>query len=351
MSENKKGLADYYMRPQFDQMVADTTNKSKMGESCRISDLEPIFCWMPGFLAGFTGTANHGKTTVVMFLMLIKSVIDGSKWGIWTPEMIVSIKKEGRIQRSAFHVYNLLIHAYTGVQPLKLMEQDMDKYMDALAFIQAHFFIIDTDRDKGHETVRETFRQMHDELGIFGWLIDSFKNLRYDESGGTKDRVLQDIVDDFKYMTLETNTCGNFILHPRSMKERDLRKNGTLKGPYKVITQHDLLGGSVWDNSLDSIYSWYRQNIHDDPNSPDGTFICLKQKMQELTNKRGEFDRIIYDFDRNRFYFSGITPIDGSVVDKRFMKGAPTQTQAFDMKSRMNGKKQPPIVNSDTVPF
>lgn len=352
-NEDKKKvlLSDVYLRPKFEEQVSNTMDNPKKALRGGITDIDKIFCWMPGFIAGYAGMPKKGKTTFTMFLMLVLSVIDGKKWALWSPEMIVSMKKDGKVIRSADYIYNLLIKALTGIDPLKLVTEDMDKYMEAFEFVKEHFYVIDTVRDNSPGTLIEAFRQAYYELGIFGWMADSFKNINYEEGKGTKDRALQYVVDDFKYMTIETDTCGCFILHPRGMKERELRKNGTLKGPYKVITQHDLLGGSVWDNSLDTLYSWYRQNIHDDANDPAGTLICINQKMQENTNKPGEFDGILYDIDKNRFYFSGICPLDGSVIDKRFMKTVTTQTQAFDMKSRMNGKKQTPPIITDEVPF
>lgn len=310
-----KSLKDYYLRPSIESVILDYEYGVKHGEPCRISELDKIYCYMPGFLSGFTGLANMGKSTWKLFLMLVKSKIDDVKWGIWSPEMIISTKRGNKIERSPIHLLNTLVHAYTGMNPFKHKGQQipMDQYMEAYEWVENHFFIIDTGRDNHYKTVLEAMRMLFYEYGIYGWLIDPWKNLIVNESGSTKDRVLQYALEDFKWMALETNTCGDFILHPKSMKERDLRKNGTLKGAYRVITQHDLLGGSVWDNSLDSIYSYYRQEIHDDPNSPWASFYCLKQKMQELTTKRGEYDNIYYEADKNRFYFNGVCPLDGSV--------------------------------------
>ncbi len=324
-----------YLPPSIEEMSLDFKKGVKTGESCRISDLEPLLCWMTGFLRGLTGLPNQGKSTLELFLMLVKSVIDGKKWVIWSPEMIISIKKKDKsIKRSASHLYNILIHAHAGENPYKHKPNQMsfDKWLASKEFIQEHFYIIDTERDNKPETVINEIREHCKEFPIYGWLVDPFKNLDYDGSKGTTtDRVLRNVLDEFKLLAMETNTCGTFVLHPKSMKERDLRKNGTLKGPYKVITQHDLLGGSIWDHSLDSIHSYYRQNIHDDRNSPDGSLYCLRQKMQEITNKCGEYDQIYFDDRTGRFYFNGVCPIDGS---RRVGTQADIKFNPFDKKKK-----------------
>lgn len=339
-----KTLADYYLRPKVESLYIEYEEGVKTGEPCRISALDKIFCYMPGFLSGTTGLANHGKTTYKLFLMLVKAVVDGKKFGIWSPEMIIAKKSGNKVERSANQIINILVHSLTGLNPYKHKGKQLswDEYMTAYEFVENHFFIIDTERDRKHMTVLEAFRMLYYEYGIYGWSIDSWKNLEIDEGKSTKDRVLQYAIDDFKYMAMETNTVGDFILHPKSMKERDLRKNGTLKGPYRVITQHDLLGGSIWDNSLDSIHSYHRQDIHDDPNSPWGSFYCLKQKMQEITNKRGSFENIYFDEVRNRFYFNDVCPIDGSL---RYAK----QTD-LDLKKRYEKKEEKVKENSAGYP-
>lgn len=307
-------LDHYYLRASPEEMILTYDKGDKIGEPCRISDLDKIYCYMPGFLTGTTGQPNHGKTLVKLFMMLVKSIVDGKKWVIDSPEMIVSTRRNGKIQRSPIYLIKLLIHAYTGKNPYKHkgIQLPMEEYMAAYEFIEQHFYFIDTGKDRHYKTILKVFRRFYDAYGIYGWLIDPWKNIDYEETGSTKDRVLQKVLDEFKYFAMETDTCGDFILHPKNMKERELRKNGTLKGQYKVITQHDLLGGSVWDNSLDSIYSYYRQEIHDDPNSPLGSLYLLKQKMQDLTTQKGEYDQIYYDKNKNRFYFNGVCPIDGS---------------------------------------
>ena len=206
--------------------------------------------------------------------------------------------------------------------------------------------MLDTHKDKRPETVINGIRRLYDTFGVFGWLIDPFKNLSIEEGKGTKDRILEAVFDEFEELALTTDTVGNFIAHPRSMDESKMRKKGKMDGPYKVVTQHDLLGGSVWDNSMDGIFSWDRFEKHLDPNSPKGAFYALKQRSQELTTELGSFDKILYDKRKNRFYFSGVCPLDGEQYNGTQMQ-MPYE-KIYDRKKTAVRPEPPP---SDEPPF
>ncbi len=313
----KKDLSGY-LPPNAPQMLVDFAEGVKVGDSCRIADLEKLFSFMRGFLNCFTGFAGNGKTTYVLFLFLVKAVIDSWKFAIWSPEMIDTVRDEkGNLVRSAHRIYNILIHMYTGKNPYKHHGNQMSavEYAEAMNFIQAHFFVLDTEKDKTPETIIKGFTDLHKTFKIDGWLVDSFKNMTIDESKGTKDRVMESVFDLFEDLSLSTDTVGNFIAHPRGMDETRMRKKGKLDGEYKIVSEHDLLGGSAWSNSMDGIFSYHRQEKHLDINSPKGSHITLKQKSQELTNGLGEFKNIFFDKKSNRFYFNGVCPIDGSMKE------------------------------------
>lgn len=315
MSDN--GNIGGYLPPNISRLIVDFKEGGKIADKCRISDLENIFSWMRGFLNAFTGFAGFGKTGLVLFLMLVKSVIDDWKWAIWSPEMIDSVKNsDGRMVRSAHKIYNILIHAYTGKNPYKHKSNQMtlEEYQAAMLWIEQHFFVLDTHKDRSPKTVINGFKDLYETFGTDGFLLDPWKNLTIDEGKTTKDVVLERVFGEFEDLVLDTDMVGNLIAHPKSMDERRMRKNGKLNGEYKVVTQHDLLGGSAWDNSMDGIFSYHRHEKHLNPNSPKGSFYTLKQRSQELTTKLGYYDQIHFDELTNRFYFNGVCPLDGSLL-------------------------------------
>lgn len=344
---SKKDL-NGYLPPNRPRLIVDFAEGVKISDSCRISDLEKIFSWMRGFLNCFTGFAGFGKTEFVMFLMLVKSVVDDWKWGIWSPEMIDTIRNDkGELERSAHRLYNMLVHAYTGKNPYKHKGNQMEvlEYNKAMDWIERHFFVLDTDKDKTPERIIAGFTDLHKTFEIDGWLVDPHKNMTLNETKGlTKDRVMEAVFDQFEDLCLSTDTVGNFIAHPKNMDESRMRKKGKLDGEYKIITEHDLLGGSAWSNSMDGINCYHRQEKHIDPNSPKGMFISHKQKSQALTHELGEFKEIYFDKKTNRFYFNGVCPIDGS----RREAYQTTMDEAFTTpgrKKRTVGVKPPEVAD------
>jgi hypothetical protein len=138
-----------------------------------------------------------------------------------------------------------------------------------------------------------------------------------------------------KEFSIQTHSTFNFIAHPRSQHDPK-EKNGS----FKVITQHMLAGGAAFDNNMDGIYSIDRPGSHLNPNDPQVSFYNLKQRKAHLVAKRGVCDTIRFDFLKNRYYFSDICPIDGSVA-----KGKETSVQQ-EIKPLHDVNKQP-----DAMPF
>lgn len=344
---------DGYLAPDIARAIIEFKEGGKVGEPCRIDAISKLLSWYPGFLNCFTGFAGAGKSGFITFLMLVKAFIDDWKFAIWSPEMIDTIRgADGRLHRSARRIYNPLIHSLTGKNPYKHVDNQMtmDEYQEAFDWVERHFFVIDTWRDKTPEHLIKLLHKAHESFEFNAFLIDPFKNLTIDESKMTKDRVMESVFDKFEEFTLNTDTIGNFIAHPRNMDEKRMRVNGKLNGPYKVVNQHDLLGGSAWDNSMDGIFTYHRQEKHSDPNSPKGSFYSLKQKSQELTRTElGYFDGIYFDKKTNRFYFNDVCPLDGSIL-----KGKQEEIKfdrPYDAIKKARQKKETPPPPDNEPPF
>lgn len=348
--------SDYYIQPSINDMYQEYKEGKKLGHYCQIEALKDIFCWVPSFLMGLTGMSNKGKTTFDSFMMLMASVVDHRRWGIWSPEMITSEneskdRRKPKIVKKATQIYYPLIKSYTGQNPYPYFPNQMhpDVFEDARKFVEEHFYVIDTGRDRDYMTVIDALRWATLEFNLYGWVIDPFKNLEWEEGNKTKDRILQRVLDEFKYLAVETNTVGQLILHPRQMNEKELREGGNLKGPYRVMTQFDLLGGSVWSNGVDSLHSYYRPFVHEDPNSPHASLYNLRQKMQDVTVKPGAYEGIYYEIDTNRFYFNGHCPLDGS----KLRTSRASQASMFEeMRRKYNEEPvKAAVVNDDENPF
>lgn len=358
----KTTLPVFKLQRKLDRMPA-RVKKSQIFRtivSCEEIESLPVKCIQVNseshlYLTSRSFIPTH-NTTFDSFMMLMAAKVDGRRWGIWSPEMITSEneskdRRKPKIVKKATQIYYPLIKSYTGQNPYPYFPNQMnpDVFEDARKFVEEHFYVIDTGRDRDYMTVIDALRWATLEFNLYGWVIDPFKNLEWEEGNKTKDRILQRVLDEFKYLAVETNTVGQLILHPRQMNEKELREGGNLKGPYRVMTQFDLLGGSVWSNGVDSLHSYYRPFVHEDPNSPHASLYNLRQKMQDVTVKPGAYEGIYYEIDTNRFYFNGVCPINGS----KLRTSRASQASMWDeMRRKYNEEPvKAAVVNDDENPF
>ncbi len=299
-------------------MIKEFNEGKPVGEFAHVEAISDQFTWKKTFVNCWTGRPNSGKTTLLSFLALVKSMKDPWIWCIWSPEMINSYKIDNKIVRSSSDILDEFIHAKTGKNPYKhfvskynIPQMLQEEYIEALLWIQDHFIIIDP-KDKTYKSLIDTYNYWYDKYGFDGWIIDPFKNVRF-EIKNTMDIVLHHIFDDFKYCAVNTNSCINIVAHPKSVSSgKDARIDGKEGGAYKPVSQFDLLGGSAWDNSMDGIFSVYRPNVHEDPNDPRTYLYHFKQRKKHLVGETGVYRHIEYNILKNRYYFEGKCPIDGS---------------------------------------
>ena len=72
--------------------------ESSPGKYCGISEISNIFSWKKGFSYLITGTPGTGKTTMILFMMLLMSYKYGYKWCICSPEMEDSFLKNKKVR-------------------------------------------------------------------------------------------------------------------------------------------------------------------------------------------------------------------------------------------------------------
>jgi hypothetical protein len=345
-----------YIPPNRAQMLKEFTEGKATGESAHVQAIENIFSWKPGFVNCWTGWPNDGKSTYLMFLAVVRSKFENRKWCIWPPEMINSYLDSGRqVRISASDIYDELVFMLTGKSPylhfekkwgIKQMTQD--EYMEAIDWVERHFYIINP-RDRKYKDLIDNFRYFHEYHGCNDYIADPFKSLKQVEEGGRTDIILDDLFFEFKDLAVHTNATMNFIAHPRSQMEPK-NKDGT----FKVCTQHMLAGGASWNNNMDGIYSIYRPNRHDNPTDPVVHFYNLKQRKQQLVGRVGVYKDIEFDWNRNRYFFDGVCPVDGSLkapVQTGFQFTQPWQKKSPDTKASPTVDFTQSSVSNDDVPF
>jgi len=128
------------------------------------------------------------------------------------------------------------------------------------------------------------------ELKLNTAVIDSWKDLKHDYSGGGYATYLEEVLPYRNSLAEESGLHFHTVIHPKSPQR--------LKdGKYPVPTEHDLKGGSEWFNSGKSMIV-----IHRETKTTPTTDIYVKKAKPEEVGRAGDVVSLNYDVATRRFY-------------------------------------------------
>ena len=278
--------------------------ESKPGKYCGISEISNIFSWKKGFSYLFTGTPGTGKTTMILFLMLLMSYKYGYKWCIWTPEMEDSYLKNKSVNYHAKDLIYLMIWTLAGVTPYEHYAKNHNcdllsesKIETLYNWVIDHFKFIHIN-DRTPAGLIEAFSEQKNKHDVDGFLIDPWKSVKQDMNGMRSDLWMEDTLMEFKTFSLESDSIINFIVHPKSLKDYK-----DANGNFRVITPFDLNGGAAWNNSMDVIISLRKLEARTEWHS-------LKIRKQHLVGQVGSYESITFNKNEYRFSFGLSDPFN-----------------------------------------
>ena len=232
-----------------------------------------------------------------MQLALLKSVKEGTKWGIFSPE-----------QDPPDYFYNDLIHTYVGenVDPFFRNQMSEKRYEEAMDFINDHFFYIFPENDSPTpEYINDRFEELIVKHSIKGCITDPFNQLDHHwtklDKTGRDDRYVSAFLNAEKRFAIQHQVYKIIIAHPNaSVKKKS-------DGNYDYPDTFDIAGGAMWGNKCDDILVAYRPYYSTDKANSEVKFISQKIKKQKIVGIPGE---VTLSFDRvsNRFLENGISP-------------------------------------------
>ncbi len=297
--KNAKGLPledVMYLDMVRDQMLHEFRNGRKRGTPTYFKSIDPHFSWKRGEVIIMGGIPNHGKTTMILQLMLIKSVAEGAKWGIFSPENFPPTE-----------FYDDLVHTYIGKTTDPFwgdMQMTEKEYIKGMDFVRDHFFYVYPEQESPTpEYVNRKFKEMIIKHGIDGCLIDPFNQLDNDMSKfGRDDLYISNFLSLEKRFALKHDVYKIIIAHPSKLQKEK-------EGGYKAPEAYDLHGGSMWNNKADNILCTHRPNYWTNKKDTLVEFISQKIKKQKLVGIPGivclTFDRI-----SNRYLENNVSPFD-----------------------------------------
>lgn len=301
----------------FNIMRQDYENGVQRGESTGIPEMNENLSWMRGHQNCWTGWANDGKTTFLSYMMILKSLKDGWKWCIWSPEMKKANFVDGKV-RTHFNVIAYeMMSTISGKTPYKHVAEKYQIPLLTLAEIEQlknwigeHFIFLDP-KQRDIKYVIEMHKRIFEEYGFDGFLLDPYKNIKA-EIGKRDDQHLSDVFAQISEASIATNSVFNWIAHPRSGVSRTVDNGNSIE--IAPCNQYMLSGGAAWDNSMDGIYTPLRPYTVEDLTDNRVRFYNLKQRMQDLTAQRGHVDGITYDIKTRRYLFENRDPLLDLIV-------------------------------------
>lgn len=281
----------YYLEDIFASMLENFRNGIQLAPTTRFDEVDEYFRWKKGDITLCTGYGNHGKSFFILQLMLTKSIYDGWKWAIFSPE-----------NYPANDFYDDLIEMYVGKWLDKMTEQE---YIDACWFIDRHIFYVYPEDEHDINSINEKFRHLVLKKGIDGVMIDPFNQLDHVQKPFQReDQYLSEMLKDIKRFALLNNVVYVIVAHPKNPSYNQDRS-------LPVVDMYDIAGGAMWGNKCDQILSYYRPNYHVDKNSPEVNVYVQKLKRKRTGGKCGDFPlTLVWSKKRYCNPITGIMPCD-----------------------------------------
>lgn len=313
----------YYLEDIFPTMLENFRNGIQLAPTTRFPEIDEYFRWKKGDITLCTGYGNHGKSFFILQLMLTKSIYDGWKWAIFSPENF-----------PANDFYDDLVEMYVGKWLDRMTEEE---YSIACWFIDKHIFYVYPEDEHDINSINEKFRHLVMKKGIDGVMIDPFNQLDHlQKPYQREDQYLSEMLKDIKRFALLNNVVYVIIAHP---KNPSYNQDKSLP----VVDMYDIAGGAMWGNKCDQILSYYRPNYHIDKNSPEVQVHVQKLKRKRTGGKPGDFPLVLV-WGKKRYAnpITGEMPCDPSLVNET-------------LERERNNYKQPPFNNGwmelDNEPF
>lgn len=228
--------------------------KIQMGLDFGHSEIDKYLKFKRGNFNVIIGHNNVGKTTTIIFLMVMQSVKNQIKWLIYSSE------------NSPESIGIKIIQFYLGKFITRIEEDEMQKAMN---FMMQFFIILDADKQIcTFNQLLEEATDIHKEEGIDGFLVDPYNSLAKDREmfkqlGGHE--YDYEVASAFRTWCKQQQVSLWLNTHAVTNALRN-KHSGTHE--YAGLTQPprigDVEGGAKWGNRSDSVWCIHRYLHHSD---------------------------------------------------------------------------------------
>ena len=264
-------------------------------ETTGIKGIDPHYKFKRGELTVLTGIGNDGKSTFWNFMMLNKSLKDGTKWAVFSPENTPA-------EEYYFELAEMLMGE--NCLPENKDRPPKEDFIKAYNFVSEHFYYVyPKDIAPTPKYIKELFLKLIITKKVSGVVIDPFNQMSndYASSGGRDDKYLETFLADCVRFAQQNMIYFTIIAHPKTLKKEG--NNG-----YACPDVFDIAGGAMWNNKCDNVLVYFRPEKHKDITSPVSELHIKKVRRQKAVGKPGT---ITFNYYRKSRRFD----IEGSIIE------------------------------------
>jgi len=257
----------------------------QLGYTTGIRALDPHFLFKRQQFNVINGFDNVGKTTVILYKLLLTSIIHGWKWSIVSNE-----------NRNAA-LRNILMCFYMGKTTDKMNELE---YKKAYEFVREHFYMIKNDMLYTHEQVLEMGTTVKAKHSTIGMLIDPFNSLLQRIPHGMNGHEYQyQQLSEMRVWTKQEDSIIFLNTHTNSNAMRT--KDAT--GKVVVPSKGDAEGGTKVASKADDFLTYHRDTK--DPLTWNESQIHVQKIKDTMTGGKVTFgsDPVILQMQPNKCVF------------------------------------------------
>ena len=237
--------------------VFDYLQKAKKGlipESSKFghSEVDDYFRFKRGNFVICTGHANVGKTHTMIYLMLLHTQNNGTKWLLYSSENDVKT-----LQRK-------LLEFLCGKQIRYINDSEFARHYD---YIQGHFQFIDPDKLYDVFDLLETMEDIYDEWPFQGSMIDPYNSMTINQKKLGKISSHEYHYEATSHMRLfckKLNATLILCCHPNTEALRKIHYKGhPMEGHPIPPMASDIEGGGKFVNRADEMICIHRYTQHE----------------------------------------------------------------------------------------
>ena len=279
-----------------ESMLHSYRNGQNRGETTGIPEIDKAWTWRTKEVNLWTGYQNEGKSLFLNQLALIKAIISGWKFAVFSPENF-----------PLDDFFNDLIETYIGksCDPFYSNNYMTElEYKEGMNFIKEHFFVIYPDKDFKIQTIFEKAKYLVKKKGIRGLIIDPYNTVEHLMNNGEReDLYISRFMSQLKRFSVEEDLSVNLVAH-----QLTARKNDKDSGRYFRPELNNIKGGGTFSDKADNVMYVWRPNRALNFKDTDVIFGSQKIKKQKLVGVPQNVDCITFNIRDQRYYFDCVSP-------------------------------------------